>query len=404
MIEIDTYNNIINKNEYKLYIINIIYRKYEEMEEDILIKELKSKIQTEIYKLNDIRIILDREQKIQMFNMINEIDTKVRKIIQEENIWIIDSYPQLERDILMIKSLVESKWCDYIDDIAISLRNNTHIGIRSKKYQEISDLANFFKEKLILRLLFDEKIEEPIILNNISITEPVSLITDQQLISIGDNQQLISMITNQQPLISIVDTCRFKCEFCQKQQNSLIFCSDGGCIKCEIMRKETEKNIISKAKKEAKQSLIKILVLNDRIMNDTYFFITLNVSVDDGSDEHTIPQLIKNFKKMMPPCTMPKASVFVIEYIETAILHGLIRYGVATPNRYKFSASQFMFKNEIKREIIIEGESPKNYRHKVIEKLTNRKHETLIKDITEKWNYIIKSGNPIIGNDKQNFL
>ena len=397
------------------------------MEEDILIEEHKSNIQTEIDKLNDAKIIFDSEHKNQMFNMINEIDTKVQKILLEENNWIIDSYPQLETDILMIKSLPENRRYDYLDDIIESVRDNKNIGIRSKKYQSLFDLINIFKEKLILRLLFEEKSRESIISNNISIAQQ-PLITQQSLIiqqpslmtqqslmiqqpSIIINQQLISMITdqqsmitNQQPLISIVDTCRFKCEFCQKQQNSLIFCSDGGCIKCEIMRKETEKNIISKAKKEAKQSLIKILVLNDRIMNDTYFFITLNVSVDDGSDEHTIPQLIKNFKKMMPPCTMPKASVFVIEYIETAILHGLIRYGVATPNRYKFSASQFMFKNEIKREIIIEGESPKNYRHKVIEKLTNRKHETLIKDITEKWNYIIKSGNPIIGNDKQNFL
>ena len=262
------------------------------MEEDILIEVHKSNIQTEIDKLNDAKIIFDSEHKNQMFNMINEIDTKVQKILLEENNWIIDSYPQLETDILMIKSLPENRRYDYLDDIIESVRDNKNIGIRSKKYQSLFDLINIFKEKLILRLLFEEKSRESIISNNISIAQQ-PLITQQSLIiqqpSLMTQQSLMiqqpSIIINQQLLRDTVETCRFKCEFCQKQQNPLMFCSDGFCVKCEATRKEIEKNMIANTKKEVKQTLIKAS-FDDRIINDTYFFITLNVSEEDGSIDH----------------------------------------------------------------------------------------------------------------------
>ena len=81
-------------------------------------------------------------------------------------------------------------------------------------------------------------------------------------------------------------------------------------------------------------------------------------------------------------------------------MHGLIRYGVCTP-RYKFSKSQGIFKNMIKSE---NNDEPPKERYKLIQKITDRNRMTLIKNITDKLDFINKSGEKVIGNVRQDFL
>ncbi|CAH6419296.1 Hypothetical protein HVR_LOCUS497 [uncultured virus] len=266
-------------------------------------------------------------------------------------------------------------------------------------------------------------------------------------------------------LNSSENKCRFGCETCNKQEDPLTYCLEkNGCIACEGKRNavkcfaklEAKRELIAQlnANKQqrvqatailplqtppnsatAKSSTTAILPLQtplnnttsqfstasilplqtipniasvqssttDIILNDHYYWIILKSSIDDGSEKYIISELIRNFKKMYPPCTSPKAHVYSIKHESnnSPSLYGLIRYN-GLPSPYKMSASSAIFSHVIKQETT----NIKQYREKKIKRLTiyiSKKFQTNRQKILNKWNKITSSGE-VVGNTLENFL
>lgn len=185
--------------------------------------------------------------------------------------------------------------------------------------------------------------------------------------------------------------CQFSCELCNKHPNPLTYCSDrNGCVECQgkrnalkcFIKLEAKRDFIAKLNENKQQrvpmtcisqsllpstpknsTISPILTvptihqkLSDVILHDHYYWITLKSSSEDGSGTYIVSQLIRNYNKMMPRCTNPKANSYSIQYksdssnqLQSPTLYGLIRYnGLPTP--YKMSASSNIFSHVMRQE------------------------------------------------------
>lgn len=165
-------------------------------------------------------------------------------------------------------------------------------------------------------------------------------------------------------------------------------------------------------------------VHSDRVTGHRYIFVTLTANPSWGDDNYLISQFKLNFQGMMPASTNTVCSCYVIEYTQagTPHLHGLIcqriprEKGAKTP---KVSQSMKIYdpmitiqgtKEKVKSRSTFEllshyDKSTKTY-HTDIGTPSDSipDYDPTLKTIWSKYNYMKKSGAPIIGDPISSFI
>lgn len=312
----------------------------------------------------------EREEMENKYREITGILAEAAKIVEEENGWLRRYVTGYEREIEILKNIKEERTRnELIEDIKKEIGRTRGGAERSYRYGKIVNEA--------IEVLAEMTVEA---INKMPEKERVTGRQQAKAIIGGTGAQLV---------VRGKMTCRYKCEECGRQEEPMTYCGvEERCHRCNTIRKEEKRKIERETRREIAQERREENIGNGKIIGDQYYFVTLTVAEEDGSEKHVIEELMRNWRKMTPPSTMAKAKAYVIERTEAGRphLHGLIRYnGIPAP--FKMCPSSAIFKNEIRKE----GTREKNERRKVIEKLTkhrNKRYETEIGDIREKWEYM----------------
>lgn len=378
------------------------------------------------------------ENELKVFDTISQIMLNISRKAEEERNFVEQHCGSFNGDLNFINTIKdENRRSEYIQDMKHQMDNIINGSVLRKLYSDILG-----KSGDALLLMLNHKLLNP----SQTIKEiPISIKVDRIVENIDtatDNE--ISILTN----ISSTPNgtiCQFNCDRCNKNPDPLEFClSDDGCSKCKGKRQAIKHFETSEAKREyiiklnadkglknfkpnqtsamiqvnppseirntilpsspdSKVPIMLNTISSNIVLHDHYYWVVLTSSPEDGSESYIVSQLIRNFRKMMPPCTNPKASIFSIKYIsdKSPKLYGLIRYN-GLPVPYKMSPSTSIFSNIMRQETT----HVQNTRPKKINRLTVyiRKHyETKIEDITNKWQKINAIDNAA-GNELSVFL
>ena len=328
----------------------------------------------------------EREEMENKYREITGILTEAAKIVEEENGWLRRYVTGYEREIEILKNIKEErKRNELIEDIKKEIGRTRGGAERSYRYGKIVNEAIEVLGEMTVEAINKMPEKERVTGEKRGTEEAKGIIGMAGRVVVPKGK-----VGGEPRSGSGKMTCRYKCEECGRQEEAITYCVvEERCHRCNTIRKEEKRKVERETRREIAEERREE---NERgkIIGDQYYFVTLTVGEEDGSEKHVIEELKRNWRKMTPPSTMAKGKAYVIERTEGGRphLHGLIRYnGIPVP--FKMCPSSAIFKNEIRKE----GTKEKNERRKVIEKLTkhrNKRYETEIEEIREKWEYMTK--------------
>lgn len=128
--------------------------------------------------------------------------------------------------------------------------------------------------------------------------------------------------------------------------------------------------------------------------NDKYYFVTLTAEREDGSNEYISEALTKNFRKMFPKSYPARAYCYSIGLTPEGVpfLNGLIRFD--DRGKHNISTKSTHITNLI-TSMNTGARNLRVYNVISITKLANKRQQTQIRDVLEKYRFITSQGQVI---------
>jgi hypothetical protein len=226
-------------------------------------------------------------------------------------------------------------------------------------------------------------------------TATVELVPSKNLIKLPVDQDRLPRCSNKP-----------ECPTCTKwSDHTLSYCINT-CVMCSAERKIRNKIIVNKVHDKVHNEIepIGITLKQDGLIptNDKIFFVTLTSNREDGTNEYIEDVLLKNFRSMFPDSFPARSCCYVIGLNADHVpyLNGLIRYDCR--GRYRISPKS----THIKNMIVSMNTGARNLRYYNVINLTkysNKRYQTRIHDVKEKYLFMSQQGN-IIGNTEVEML